>query len=304
MDNDNRCGVVAIAGRTNSGKSTLLNYILGEKVAIVSRVPQTTRNLIRGILTEKRGQVIFVDTPGIHKPKHRLGKYMNITALDAIHGADIILHICDSFRAPGEEEGVIVKELSRLKKKIVLALNKIDLGGKFIDGYIELWEKARGKPINELCDSVIPIPISGINGTNVDKLLGILFSHLPKGENLYPNDMLSDFPRRLAFADVIREKLFELMRQELPYSIAVLVEEISARSNKLSYIKADIFVERQSQKAIVIGDKGAILKKAGSLARRELEELLEKKVYLELNVKVKENWRQDEELLKEMGIIL
>lgn len=295
------CGIVAIVGRPNTGKSTLLNYILKQKVAIVSKVPQTTRNIIRGILNENRGQVVFVDTPGIHKPKNAIGKHMNILAGDSINGADIILHLADSSEAVGEEERMVVDTLSEAKAPVVLALNKIDLGGKFISEYLKLWEEKKGKSIQELSD-LTAIPISSLKGTNLDKLLEILFSHLPEGPLLYPDDIISDFPQKLAYADIIREKLFECMFQEVPHSIAVLIDEIIERSSKLIYIRADIFVERDSQKAIVIGDKGQIVKKVGSLARRELEELLDKKVYLELNVKVKENWRQDEEILRKMGV--
>ncbi|OGX26914.1 MAG: GTPase Era [Omnitrophica WOR_2 bacterium RIFCSPHIGHO2_02_FULL_45_21] len=302
--NKKRCGVVAIVGRTNTGKSTLLNYILGKKVAIVSNIPQTTRNIIRGILTEKRGQIIFVDTPGIHKPKHRLGKYMNILAEEQARGADLIMHLVDSSERTGEEEGLVVNYLNHAKAPIVIALNKIDLGGKFVPEYLKLWEEKRGKTLQELEDTLIAIPISALKGTNIEKLLDILFSHLPEGPELYPQEVISDFPERLACADIIREKLFECMREELPYSIGVLVDEITERSKKLTYIRADILVERDSQKAIVIGAQGKVMKNVGSLARKELEGVFGRKVYLELNVKVKPGWRQDTEILRQMGIIL
>ena len=302
--NKKRCGVVAIVGRTNTGKSTLLNYILGKKVAIVSNIPQTTRNIIRGILTEKRGQIIFVDTPGIHKPKHRLGKYMNILAEEQARGADLIMHLVDSSERTGEEEGLVVNYLNHAKAPIVIALNKIDLGGKFVPEYLKLWEEKRGKTLQELEDTLIAIPISALKGTNIEKLLDILFSHLPEGPELYPQEVISDFPERLACADIIREKLFECMREELPYSIGVLVDEITERSKKLTYIRADILVERDSQKAIVIGAQGKVMKNVGSLARKELEGVFGRNVYLELNVKVKPGWRQDTEILRQMGIIL
>lgn len=302
--NDKHCGIVAIVGRTNTGKSTLLNRILGKKVAIVSTVPQTTRNIIRGILTEKRGQIVFVDTPGLHKPRHRLGKYLNLLAEDSAKGADVVLHLVDVSERVGEEEEMIVNFLAQSKAPIVLALNKIDLGGKFIPEYLKLWEEKKGRPVTKLTKSLLALPISALKGANVDKLLEVLFSHLPKGPLLYPEDMLSDFPQRLAYADIIREKLFECMREELPHSIAVLVDEIIERSKGLTYISADIFVERDSQKAIVVGDKGRMVKRVGSLARQEAERLLGKKVYLALEVKVKENWRQDEQLLRQMGIIV
>lgn len=302
--NKKRCGVVAIVGRTNTGKSTLLNNILGKKVAIVSKIPQTTRNIIRGILTEKRGQIIFVDTPGIHKPKHRLGKYMNILAEEQAKGADLIMHLVDSSERVGEEEEMVVNYLTPAKAPIVLALNKIDLGGKFVPEYLKLWEEKKGKTVQELGDAFIVIPISALKGTNIDRLLEVLFSHLPEGPELYPQDVISDFSERLSYADIIREKLFECMREELPYSIGVLVDEITERSKKLTYIKADIFVERDSQKAMVIGAQGKVMKNVGSLARKELEGILGRKVYLELNAKVRQGWRQDTEILRQMGIIL
>lgn len=301
---EKRCGIAAIVGRTNTGKSTLLNSILGKKVAIVSKVPQTTRNIIRGILNEKRGQIVFVDTPGLHKPKHRLGKYMNILAEDSAEGADVIIHLADASENIGEEEEMIVSYLAKAKAPVVLALNKIDLGGKFISEYLKLWEEKKGKPVAELTKELTVIPVSALKGTNIDMLLDELFSLMPEGPQLYPEDMLSDFPQKLAYADIIREKLFECMRQEMPHSIAVLVEEFIERSKALTYIRAEIFVERDSQKGMVIGDKGQIVKKVGSLARQELEELLGKKVYLELSVKVKENWRQDQEILRRMGMVL
>jgi GTP-binding protein Era len=299
-----RCGIVAIVGRTNTGKSTLLNNILGEKVAIVSKIPQTTRNIIRGILTEKRGQIVFVDTPGIHKPKHRLGKYMNILAEEQARGADLIMHLVDSSERVGEEEEMVVNYLTPAKAPIVLTLNKIDLGGKFVPEYLKLWEKKKGKTFQELTDSLIAIPVSALTGTNIEKLLDVLFSHLPEGPLLYPEDVISDFPERLACADIIRQMLFECMREELPYSIGVLVDEIAERSKKLTYIRADIIVERDSQKAMVIGAQGKVIKNVGSLARQELEDVFGRKVYLELKVKVKQGWRQDTEILRQMGIVL
>lgn len=302
--NEKHCGIVAIVGRTNTGKSTLLNYILGKKVAIVSQIPQTTRNIIRGILTEKRGQIVFVDTPGIHKPKHRLGKYMNILAQEQAKGADLIMHLVDSSERTGEEEGLVVNYLSQAKAPIIIALNKIDLGGKFVPEYLKLWEQIKGKTLPESGDTLVAIPISALKGTNIDRLLDVLFSHLPEGPELYPEDMVSDFPQALAYADIIRQKLFECMRQELPYSIGVLVDEITERSNKLTYIKASILVERPSQKAIVIGDKAKVIKNVGTLARQELESTLGKKVYLELKAKAKPGWRQDTQILRQMGIVL
>lgn len=299
-----RCGIVAIVGRPNVGKSTLLNYILGEKVAIVSAVPQTTRTQIRGIFNDKRGQIVFLDTPGLHIPKTKLGKFMNISAEDAIMGADVVLHLVDTSESPGEEENIIVEKLKDVKAPIVLGLNKIDLGGEYLPKYIKLWEEKRQKPITELTDSLISIPISSLKGYNVDRLLEVLFSNLAEGPELYPPDILTDFPRKLAVADIIREKLFLFMREEVPHSIAVLVNEITERSDKLIFIRAEILVERPSQRMIIIGKKGEMLKKVGTLSRKELEGYFGKKIFLELWVKVEEDWRRDPQLLKELGYVV
>jgi GTP-binding protein Era len=221
-----KCGIAAIVGRTNTGKSTLLNKVLGRQAAIVSNVPQTTRNIVRGILNESRGQIVFVDTPGIHKPKHRLGKYMNILAEDSARGADVIIHLTDSSEAVGEEERLVVQEISQFKAPIIIALNKIDLGGKYVPEYLQLWEERKGKTISELSGQLSVVPVSALKGTNIERLLEVLFSFLPQGPLLYPEDMVLDFPERLLYADIIREKLFQSMRQEVPHSIAVLIEEI------------------------------------------------------------------------------
>ena len=299
-----KSGIAAIVGRTNTGKSTLLNKVLGRQAAIVSNVPQTTRNIVRGILNEERGQIVFVDTPGIHKPRHRLGKYMNILAEDSARGADVIIHLADSSEAVGEEERMVVKDISQFKAPIIIALNKIDLGGKYVPEYLKLWEEQKGKPISELSGKLTVVPVSALKGANIDRILGVLFSCLSEGPLLYPEDMVLDFPERLFYADIIREKLFRSMRQEVPHSIAVLVEEIIPRSEKLTYIRAVVYVERPSQKGIIIGEKGKTLKNIGSLARQDLEKQSGKKVYLELEVKVKENWKEDEALLRQMGIIV
>jgi len=301
---DFRSGIVAIVGRPNVGKSTLLNKILGEKVAIVSAIPQTTRNSIRGIFNHSRGQIVFVDTPGIHFPSHKLGKHMVNWAKEAIAGSDLVIHLVDTNEPPGEEEELAVEQLKDLKAPVVLGLNKIDLGAKFIPRYIELWEAKKKKPIKELDESLILFTLSGLKGTNIDKLVELIFSHLPKGPALYPEDLLSDIPMRFAVAEIIREKLFALLRQEIPHHLAVLVEEMIERTGKLTYIKAHILVEKDSQKIIVVGKHGNILKEAGEKARKEIEVILEKKVYLELWVKVEAGWRQDPLLLKRLGYII
>ena len=298
---DFRSGFVAIVGRPNVGKSTLLNNILGEKVAIVTRIAQTTRNLIRGILTEQRGQIVFIDTPGIYLSKDRLGKYMNISASQIINDADVVIHLIDSSDRVGREEKIIADKLKKVKKPIILGLNKIDLGGKFIPQYIKLWEEAKRKPITELTDSIIVLPLSSLQNKNIKELLEIIFSLLPKGEPFYPQEITSDIPQNNMIADIIREKLMNLMRQEIPYNLAVLVEEVFERSKRLMIIKAKVYIERSSQRRMVIGENAQIIKKVGILARRELEEIFTKKIYLELHVDTKKSWRQDPGMLKILG---
>lgn len=301
---DQRFGFAAIVGRPNVGKSTLLNNIIAEKIAIVSAIPQTTRNQIRGIYNDSRGQIVFIDTPGIHFSKNNLGKFMNSTAKNVIEDANCIVHLVDSREAVGEEEKMVVERLKDLKAHVILGLNKIDLGGKFISEYLELWQEAKGKPLNELVDSLTALPLSALKSTNRDKLLEIIFEHLPEGAPLYPKEAVTDFPIKLAISDIIREKFLSLLREEVPHSLAVLVDEFIERTKKLVYIRAEVFVERESQKEIVIGKGAAVLKQVGTKAREELERLLEKKVFLELEVKVKGDWKDNILLLKELGYSL
>lgn len=295
-----KSGMVSIVGRPNVGKSTLLNKILGEKVAIVSKVPQTTRNQVRGIFTDERGQIVFVDTPGIHRGSDQLDKFMNQSAYGITHEADVIIHVVDANDKVGLEEEELVQRLNTLKAPIILALNKIDLKGRAIPEYFMLWEKISGKPIQENKRITI-LPLSGKAGTNVAKLIDMTFELLPEGDILYPEDIVCDVPQQMVIADVIREKLYDLLSNELPHSIAVVIESIEPRANKVMHIRALILVERDSQKSIVIGKGGQLLKKAGSLARLELQELLDRKVFLEIFVKSKKDWRDNPSLLQEMG---
>ncbi len=294
-------GTVSIVGRPNTGKSTLLNYILKEKITIVSEVPQTTRYKIRGIFTDERGQIVFIDTPGMHISKHRLGKFLFNQINEAIEGCDLIIHLVDTTELTGQEERLMVEKLKGIKVPIILGLNKIDANPKFLDSYIKLWEEEKNKKITELTNDLILMPLSALRGTNLDKLIDTIFSHLPEGDLLYPEDIISDFPQRLALADIIREKLFLFLRKEVPHSLAVYIDQMEKRTDKLIYIHAVIIVERASQKIIVIGRGGQILKEAGQKARQEIELLLEKKVFLETTVKVKPDWRQNPQILRELG---
>ncbi len=295
-----RCGMVSIVGRPNVGKSTLLNKLLGEKVAIVSKIPQTTRNQIRGVYTDERGQIIFVDTPGVHQGSDQLDRFMNQSAYGITSQADVIIHLVDANDRVGLEEEQLVARLCSLKVPVILGLNKVDLKGRSIPEYISLWEKVTGKPIQE--NPLITIlPLSGKDGTNISKLIDIVFELLPEGTALYPQDTICDIPQKMVIADIIREKLYLLLKDELPHSIAVVIDVVEPRKGKLLYIQAVIMVERDSQKSIVIGKSGALLKKVGSLARAELEELLESKVFLELFVKSHKDWRDSPSVLQEMG---
>lgn len=299
-----KAGVVAIIGRANAGKSTLLNRIAGEKVACVSPVPQTTRHQIRAIYNDHRGQIVFCDTPGLHVSKHALDRAMITLINDSLAGADVVVYMADVSRHFGEEEKMALDRLTSQNKPVILVLNKVDLSLTYISEFLGAWQAKLGQPLSEITHRVMPVPLSALTGINADRLLEEIFQRLPEGEPLYPQDILTDFPRQWMVQDVIREKLLGILHEELPFSIAVLVEELKDRSAKLTYVAASILVERPTQKGMVIGRNGAVLKKAGEAARKDLEEIFEKKFYLDLQVKVKEHWKEDRELLKQMGYIL
>ena len=295
-----RCGMVSIVGRPNVGKSTLLNNIVGEKVAIVSRVPQTTRNQVRGIYNDERGQIVFIDTPGIHIGSDKLDKFMNQTAAGTIDEVDCVIYLVDTSRLTGQEEENIAQRLKNVKTPIIFGLNKIDLKRRNVDKYIELWERVQGKSVHEMKNFTI-LPLAGLKGTNIEQLIDILFDLMPEGPLLYPEDIVCDVPQRVVVADIIREKLFRVLKKEIPHSLGVIVESMHPVRKKTINIKALIFVERDTQKEIVIGKNGEVLKKAGTLARKELEELLETKVFLECFVKTQKRWRDNTALLQEFG---
>ncbi len=298
-----KCGTVAIIGRPNVGKSTLLNAILGEKVSIVSNVPQTTRQQIRGIHTDDRGQIIFIDTPGFHIGGDSLDKYMSRAVSGAVNDVELIVHLIDANDHVGTEERQIVTQLKRAGKKMIIGLNKVDVSkGKYIPEYIKLFEEMYAKPIHEI-ENIILFPMSALVGTNVKKLLDLIFEQLPQGPLLYPEDVITDLPQRTAMSDLIREKLFLIMKEEVPHSLAVIIERVAPIKGKTLHIRALILVERDSQKEIVIGKGGDILKKVGTEARKDLEELVGQKVFLELFVKTQTNWRVDQDILEEMGYI-
>ncbi len=297
MSERKKVGFVALVGRPNVGKSTLMNALLGRKVAIVSPKPQTTRTQIRGILTRPEGQIVFVDTPGIHKPKHLLGEEMVKIAVDALKEVDLILYLVEALDEElSQEDEIIISVLKKVDTPKFLLVNKVDLL-KYKEGFWKAVELYQDKIyFREV------IPISAVKGTNLDVLLEKIFENLPEGGFLYPNDMITDQPLRFLVSEIIREKLFHELHQEIPYSTAVVVEEMREREGKnLVYIRAIIYVERASHRKIVIGKGGSMLKKIGRMAREEMEHVLGKKVFLELWVKVREDWRRSETDVRRLG---
>jgi len=296
----NKCGIISIVGRPNVGKSTLLNRIVDEKVAIVSRVPQTTRNQVRGIYNDKRGQLVFIDTPGLHVGKDKLDKFMNKTSTGMMKDADCLIYLVDASRLVGEEELEVVERLKRIKVPIIMGLNKVDSKKANIDQYLKMWAEAHGKPITEISNFAM-VALSAKKDLNVDKLIDVVFEHVPEGPALYPEDIVADVPRNMVISDIIREKLFRTLKEELPHSVGVVVEKVLPVRGKRTVIKGTILVEKKHQKEIVIGKNGQMLKRIGTSARVELEDLLESKVFLELFVKVNKNWREDISMLQEQG---
>ncbi|WP_056994474.1 GTPase Era [Limosilactobacillus ingluviei] len=287
-------GFVALIGRPNAGKSTLMNYVVGQKVAIMSNVAQTTRNKIQGIYTTDHAQIVFIDTPGIHKPVTKLGDFMERSALSALDEVDAVLFVvpADSKKGPGDE--FIIERLKKVHKPIYLVVNKIDLVNP-----------------NDLPDIVAQyegtldfkgiIPISALQGNNVNQLINDLVAQLPEGPQYYPSDQISDHPERFVIAEMIREKVFHLTRQEVPHSVAIDVTSVKRESEDTVHISANIVVERPGQKGIIIGKKGVMLKQIGQSARQDIEHLLGDHVYLQLWVKVVPGWRDKAAMLKDYG---
>ncbi|MEA4902531.1 GTPase Era [Desulfitobacterium sp.] len=288
-----RSGFVAVIGRPNAGKSTLLNQLLGQKVLIMSDKPQTTRNKIQCIFTEERGQIIFLDTPGIHKPKHKLGEFMVDSAMNALREVDLVLYIVDGAAEFGGGEEYIINTLKQVKTPCILVLNKIDLLKK--EQILKLIQQ-----YSKLADFLAIVPLSAKTGENKEELLNVIFKQLPVGPMYYPEDEVTDQPERFIMAELIREKVLQLTRDEVPHSIAVVVETVEEKAT-LVKVRANIIVERDSQKGIIIGQGGKLLKEIGSLARHDIETLMGSKVYLELWVKVKKDWRNRAVNLRELG---
>ena len=291
---ETKCGFVALAGSPNVGKSTLLNRLLGEEVAIVSPRPQTTWNVVRGILTREEGQIIFVDTPGIHRARDYVGLHMVKQARQAISEVDLLCWLVDCRQPPEENWDLFVRP--RPAAPSFLLINKIDLFDRpALLPRIEEYSKLG--LFREI------IPLSALTGENVDRLSHLFWQYLPPSPLLFPPDQISDQPERDLVREFIREKVFQLTRQEIPYASAVKIDEFKEREDgEKIYIAATIYVERKTQKGILIGDKGAMIKKIGTAARRRIEGLLGRPVYLDLQVKIREGWRRDKTSLKEFGL--
>jgi GTP-binding protein Era len=290
-----RSGFVSLIGRPNVGKSTLLNLLLGQKIAIISPKPQTTRNRILGIKNLPAGQIIFLDTPGIHRSGNLLNQSMVRTALATLQEVDVVCLLIEA-NSPGHEENDwILENLQKVRKPVFLAINKIDLIPK--GNLLSIMERfSQKRPFEQI------IPISAVLGDGVDILVRELLKILPEGPRFFPEDMVTDLPERFLAAELIREKVFHLTREEIPYATAVAIEEFKEREEKnLVVIRATIQVERETQKGILIGEKGKRLKEIGQLAREEMEALLGVRVFLELWVKVEKNWRDDPRALRRLG---
>jgi GTP-binding protein Era len=287
-------GFVTVIGRPNVGKSTLVNRLVGQKVAIVSDKPQTTRNRILAVLNRPRGQIVLVDTPGIHKPMHRMNEAMVDTAVKSIGQGDLVLWLVDVGEALGPGDRHVRDVLRSAGRPVILGINKIDTVAKpkilpVIDAF------------RVLLDFAEVVPLSALTGESVELLTELLLSHLPEGERLYPEDFLTDLPERFFVAEMVRERLLEHTREEIPYVTGVVVESFKEEAD-LVRIHATIYVERDGQKAIVIGKGGSMLKTVGTEARRQIEDFLGAKVFLGLFVKVREGWREDPRVLAEMGL--
>jgi len=295
---ETRAGVVAVVGRTNAGKSTLLNALLGEKVSIVSDTVQTTRNIIRAILTEPRGQIVFLDTPGVHKAQGELGKNLNKMARSSVNGADAVLLVLDASSRPWQEDDGWMRRLIREETPCLILLNKTDLGTSFVETYKALWKTVA----EEKGSALAPVWIEGsaLSGEGLSQLTQALFAQVPEGPALFPEEMLTDYPRKLNIGDVIREKLFDRLHDELPHCIAVWVETITEGETEWQ-VEADIYVERHSQKGIVIGEKGRLLKSVKHYAEKELAEMYGRPVRLTLWVKVEKDWRKNFWILRKLG---
>ena len=293
MSDQYKSGFAALIGRPNVGKSTLMNCLIGQKIAITSNKPQTTRNRIQTVYTSEEGQIVFVDTPGVHKAKNRLGDYMVNVARRSLSEVDVILWLVEPSNYIGAGEESILEQLSRVNTPVILVINKIDTVKKEeLLGFIDTYRKRM--------DFAEIVPVSALKKDNTEELLSCIFKYLPYGPAFYDEDTVTDQPQRQIVAELIREKALRTLEEEIPHGIAVTIEKMKRRG-KIMDIEATIICERDSHKGIIIGKQGSMLKRIGSSARRDIEEMLECKVNLQLWVKVKKDWRDSEFLLKNFG---
>ncbi|MBE5978072.1 MAG: GTPase Era [Paenibacillaceae bacterium] len=295
MDQNYKSGFVSLIGRPNVGKSTLMNHLIGQKIAITSDKPQTTRNKIQTVYTDDRGQIIFHDTPGIHKAKNKLGEYMVNVAEHTLKEVDVVLWLVEPSTFIGAGEQHIAEQLNQVKTPVILVINKIDTVKNqeeiltFINAY------------KDICKFAEIVPVSALKDKNTDLMLELIYKYLPEGPQYYDEDTVTDQPMRQICAELIREKALRLLNDEIPHGIAVTVEKMKERDNGIMDIEANIICERESHKGIIIGKGGAMLKRIGSAARREIEAQLEMKVNLQLWVKVRKEWRDSELYMKNYG---
>ena len=293
MSDQYKSGFAALIGRPNVGKSTLMNCLIGQKIAITSNKPQTTRNRIQTVYTSEEGQIVFVDTPGIHKAKNRLGDYMVNVARRSLSEVDVILWLVEPSNYIGAGEESILEQLSRVNTPVILVINKIDTVKKEeLLGFIDTYRKRM--------DFAEIVPVSALKKDNTEELLSCIFKYLPYGPAFYDEDTVTDQPQRQIVAELVREKALRTLEEEIPHGIAVTIEKMKRRG-KIMDIEATIICERDSHTGIIIGKQGSMLKRIGSSARRDIEEMLECKVNLQLWVKVKKDWRDSEFLLKNFG---
>ncbi|NLT46518.1 MAG: GTPase Era [Thermotogaceae bacterium] len=288
-----KSGTVALVGKPNVGKSTLINTIIGEKIAIVSDKPQTTRNRIGGILTTKKGQIVFYDTPGIHKPLHRLGQYILKVATSSLAGSDLLLVIVDPTDGLRESDRLVANHVNQSRIPVFLAINKVDEYKN--ERLLQDFQVKAEELFNDIRRTFL---ISAKKGDGVEELLETIFDFLPEGKMLFPEDLITDRSSRFMASEVIREKVLQNTRQEIPHSVGVVVQEFSDEGNILK-IRADVIVERSSQKPIILGKGGSMIKIIGTEARKDLEYIFDQKIFLDLFVKVREKWRDKDTLIQE-----
>ena len=296
MESNKKSGFVSLVGRSNVGKSTLRNEMIGQKIAITSNKPQTTRNQIRTVYTGEEGQIVFVDTPGMHKAKNKLGEYMVRAASLGMRDVDVILWLVEASTFVGQGDKDMAERLNGVGIPVILVINKIDMVSR--DELIKIIDKYR-----KLLDFAEIVPVSALKGTNTDELLSVIFKYLPEGPMYFASDMITDQPERQIVAEMIREKALRCLSDEIPHGIAVTVDKMEERRGKypLVNIDATIICERDSHKGIIIGKQGQMLKKIGSAARYEIENLLKEKVNLQIWVKVKRDWRESDYLVRNFG---